>query len=95
MMTYRVIGDDLVLDGVTVGKLLLSTETSLRDRCVSAWEAGEAEEPEPAEVDAGDLDDIDLIEEVKTRGIEARVIAGMDDDDLADALEARKAKRGR
>lgn len=87
MMTYRVIGDDLVLDGMTVGKLLLSTETSLRDRCVSAWEAGEAEEP--------DLDDDDLVDEIMSRGIETRVIAEMDDDELADALEARKAKRGR
>lgn len=86
-MTYRVIGDDLVLDGMTVGKLLLSTETTLRDRCVSAWEAGEAEEP--------DLDDDDLVDEVMNRGIEARVIVEMDDDELADALEARKAKRGR
>ncbi len=87
MMTYRVIGDDLVLDGMTVGKLLLSTETSLRDRCVSAWEAGEAEEP--------GLDDDDLVDEIMSRGIETRVIAEMDDDELADALEARKAKRGR
>lgn len=87
MMTYRVIGDDLVLDGMTVGKLLLSTETSLRDRCVSAWEAGEAEEP--------GLDDDDLVDEIMSRGIETRVIAEMDDDELADALESRKAKRGR
>lgn len=86
-MPLDVIGDEIVLDGQVVGKLLgRAAETTTLNEQVSCLLRGKPY----GEIDLDPVDDDDIVQAIHDRDLHERVVIDMSDEELEDAIASRQ-----
>lgn len=92
-MPLDVIGDEIVLDGQTVARLVgrAAETTTLNQRVREMLNGEHADEPEEKEL--RDFDDDEIMESAEHRGLITEAFLDLDDEEFEDLAERRRLKR--